>query len=170
VLIKRYANRKLYNTETSSYITLRGVADLLEQGQDVRVVDNETGGGHYLRHAVPNSGGYRARRARCSRQPAFGAGPARRRRPLQRAAPGRRATPSGSFEELQHSLRRLLERGSGRNWIAFTPPDFEKMVQRSFERVAELVDLPRRSDIRALTERLDRLITLLENREPPRSG
>jgi len=39
VLIKRYANRKLYNTETSSYITLRGVADLLEQGQDVKVVD-----------------------------------------------------------------------------------------------------------------------------------
>ena len=43
VLIKRYANRKLYNTETSRYITLKGIAELIEQGAEVRVVDNETG-------------------------------------------------------------------------------------------------------------------------------
>ena len=42
-LIKRYANRKLYNTETSRYITLKGIATLLELGDEVRVVDNETG-------------------------------------------------------------------------------------------------------------------------------
>ena len=43
VLIKRYANRKLYNTETSRYITLKGIAELIEQGDDIRVMDNETG-------------------------------------------------------------------------------------------------------------------------------
>ena len=43
ILIKRYANRKLYNTETSRYITLKGVGELLDRGQEVRVVDNETG-------------------------------------------------------------------------------------------------------------------------------
>ena len=43
ILIKRYANRKLYNTETSRYITLRGVGELLDRGEEVRVVDNETG-------------------------------------------------------------------------------------------------------------------------------
>ena len=43
VLIKRYANRKLYNTETSRYITLKGIADLLESDQEVKVIDNETG-------------------------------------------------------------------------------------------------------------------------------
>ena len=43
ILIKRYANRKLYNTETSRYITLRGISDLLRQGREVEVVDNETG-------------------------------------------------------------------------------------------------------------------------------
>ncbi len=43
ILIKRYANRKLYNTETSRYITLRGVGELLDRGAEVRVVDNETG-------------------------------------------------------------------------------------------------------------------------------
>ncbi len=43
VQIKRYANRKLYNTETSRYITLKGIAALIEEGETVRVVDNETG-------------------------------------------------------------------------------------------------------------------------------
>jgi polyhydroxyalkanoate synthesis repressor PhaR len=43
ILIKRYANRKLYNTESSRYITLKGIATLLEGGEEVRVIDNETG-------------------------------------------------------------------------------------------------------------------------------
>ena len=43
ILIKRYANRKLYNTDTSRYITLKGIATLLEAGEEVRVMDNETG-------------------------------------------------------------------------------------------------------------------------------
>ena len=42
VLIKRYANRKLYNTETSRYITLKGIAELIEADEEVRVIDNDT--------------------------------------------------------------------------------------------------------------------------------
>ncbi len=43
VQIKRYANRKLYNTETSRYITLSGISDLLREGRDIQVIENETG-------------------------------------------------------------------------------------------------------------------------------
>jgi len=43
VLIKRYANRKLYNTESSRYITLKGISELVHEGTDIRVIDNETG-------------------------------------------------------------------------------------------------------------------------------
>ncbi len=42
-LIKRYANRKLYDTEAKRYITLEGIAELIRQQQDVKVVDHETG-------------------------------------------------------------------------------------------------------------------------------
>ena len=38
VLIKRYANRKLYNTQTSRYITLKGIAELLEDDEEVQVI------------------------------------------------------------------------------------------------------------------------------------
>lgn len=43
VLIKRYPNRKLYNTEAKRYITLDSIADLIRDGYDVEVRDHETG-------------------------------------------------------------------------------------------------------------------------------
>jgi len=39
-IIKRYANRKLYDTESSSYVTLEQVAELIRQSVDVKIVDN----------------------------------------------------------------------------------------------------------------------------------
>ncbi len=41
--IKRYPNRKLYDTEKKKYITLKGIAELIRQGEELRVVDNATG-------------------------------------------------------------------------------------------------------------------------------
>jgi hypothetical protein len=42
-LIKKYANRKLYDTRTSSYITLEGIAGLVRDGHEIKVVDRDTG-------------------------------------------------------------------------------------------------------------------------------
>jgi len=42
-LIKKYANRKLYDTITSRYITLNGISELVRDGYDIEVVDRETG-------------------------------------------------------------------------------------------------------------------------------
>jgi polyhydroxyalkanoate synthesis repressor PhaR len=42
-IIKRYPNRKLYNTAAKRYITLDGIAELIRQGEDVQVVDHATG-------------------------------------------------------------------------------------------------------------------------------
>lgn len=41
--IKRYANRRLYDAETSRTINLEEVAELLRAGEDIRVIDNLTG-------------------------------------------------------------------------------------------------------------------------------
>lgn len=43
VVIKRYPNRKLYDTVAKQYITLAGVEELVHQGSEIRVVDNATG-------------------------------------------------------------------------------------------------------------------------------
>lgn len=42
VLLKKYANRRLYDTETSAYITLSQVADMIREGRQVQVVDAKT--------------------------------------------------------------------------------------------------------------------------------
>jgi polyhydroxyalkanoate synthesis repressor PhaR len=43
MIVKRYSNRKLYDTEARRYISLVEVADMIRQGQDVRVVDHASG-------------------------------------------------------------------------------------------------------------------------------
>jgi polyhydroxyalkanoate synthesis repressor PhaR len=43
VLIKKYANRRLYNTDKSEYVTLNRVSDLIREGKAVKVVDAKTG-------------------------------------------------------------------------------------------------------------------------------
>ena len=41
-IVKRYSNRKLYDTVESRYVTLPQIAELVRQGQDVRIIDNNT--------------------------------------------------------------------------------------------------------------------------------
>jgi len=41
-VVKRYANRKLYDTRESRYVTLQQIADLVRSGEDVQIIDNTT--------------------------------------------------------------------------------------------------------------------------------
>ncbi len=50
VVIKKYANRRLYNTETSSYVTLEHLAQMVKEGRDFVVRDAKTGDD--ITHAV----------------------------------------------------------------------------------------------------------------------
>ena len=43
VIIKKYANRRLYDTESSSYITLDRLAEMVRQKRDFKVVDAKSG-------------------------------------------------------------------------------------------------------------------------------
>lgn len=41
-VIKRYANRKLYDTQHSRYVTLDQISDMIRNGDEVRIIDNKT--------------------------------------------------------------------------------------------------------------------------------
>lgn len=43
LLIKRYPNRKLYDTEAKTYVTLDQLTALIQQGTELQVTDHETG-------------------------------------------------------------------------------------------------------------------------------
>lgn len=177
ILIKRYANRKLYNTDTSRYITLKGIAELIEQGDEVRVIDNETGEditsialsqilvdnertnrgmpGSVLSELIHRGGDvlYTALRR--------GVGDAQEgieeiQKNMRRLVATRR---EGEKEHLRDEERET--RGLG-DWIAYASPDFEKIIQNSVERVLRILDLPRRSDIEALNRNLDRVAEAVE--------
>ncbi len=43
IIIKRYPNRKLYNTNAKKYVTLEGVAQLIREGEEIQILDHGSG-------------------------------------------------------------------------------------------------------------------------------
>jgi len=41
-VIKRYSNRKLYDTKDSRYVTLQQIGEMVRRGENVRIIDNKT--------------------------------------------------------------------------------------------------------------------------------
>ncbi len=42
-IVKRYSNRKLYDTERSRYVTLEEIARMIKEGEEVQIIDNKSG-------------------------------------------------------------------------------------------------------------------------------
>ncbi len=42
IIIKKYPNRKLYNTDSASYISYKDIVEMIKTGNSVMVVDNRT--------------------------------------------------------------------------------------------------------------------------------
>jgi len=42
VVIKKYTNRRLYNTDESKYVKLDEIAEIIRQGNDIKVIDTKT--------------------------------------------------------------------------------------------------------------------------------
>ena len=177
VLIKRYANRKLYNTQTSRYITLKGIAELIDAGEDVRVIDNETGeditnvalSQILVDHERSNSAASRTMLSELISRGGdalYGA--------LRRGV----GDASEGIEGLQNNLRKIVkdrEHDASKlgEWIAVATPDFDRIVQGAMERVFKMLDLPRRADIEALNENLRRVadaVESLQHAEPNETG
>ncbi len=174
ILIKRYANRKLYNTQASRYITLKGIAELIDSGEEVRVVDNETGeditsvalsqilvDSERSNSAVPRS--LISQLVERGGDALYGA----LRRGVDDASEG--------IGELQQRVRKLVRQDAGEsgklgNWIAYAAPDLEHHVQNAVQHVFKLLDLPRRSDVEALNQNLERVAAAVEALEQAYAG
>jgi polyhydroxyalkanoate synthesis repressor PhaR len=165
VLIKRYANRKLYNTAASRYITLRGIAELLERGEDVKVIDNETGEDMTAvtlsQILVETERGGRSAPGSLITELFQRGGSALVDRFRQGVDDARE-----DLDELRGNLRGLMGANGAKKDSSPNPQhELERIFQRGFERMAHALDIPRRSELREITERLDRLTRLIEERE-----
>lgn len=172
ILIKRYANRKLYNTQTSRYITLKGIGELLEADEDVRVIDNETGE-DITSVALSQILVDNEREGRAISRPLLSGLLQRGGDVLYGAIRRGVDDASEGLDGLQRNVRRLVRTNEtdGRklsDWIAFATPDFDHVVQNAVERVFKLLDLPRRTDIEALNRNLQRVADAVERLDTSR--
>ena len=68
LLIKRYASRRLYNTETSDYVTLDDVASFIRAGREVQIVDLKTGDDLTRQYLLQIIAEHESRGEKCCRQ------------------------------------------------------------------------------------------------------
>ena len=191
ILIKRYANRKLYNTDTSRYITLKGIAKLLEEGEEVRVIDNETGEDitqvalsqilvdNQRAHEDPSDtlltqilsrGGdalYGAiKKSVDDATDGIGEFQDRFRRIVQQADPGFRGSPGFRWDRRPGASGRAEEDGDRGRGADASPPEIDRVIRSTLVEVLESFDLPNRRDLARLSNQLERIADALEKREP----
>lgn len=165
VLIKRYANRKLYNTESSRYITLKGIAELIHEGREIQVIDNESG--EDISSIVMSQilvDDQKQHRADDSAVPGHVLSELIQRGgdALYNALRRGMDDAQGNITEVRANVRKFLDRGGQRE---IELPDIANAVHQSVERGLKVIDLPTRSDMEALNKNLERLATALESFE-----
>ena len=164
VLIKRYANRKLYNTESSRYITLKGISELVREGKDIRVIDNESGDeitpivlSQILVDDQKNARDQDAVSRRVLSELIQRGGDAIYG--LVRRSMG---DVQDGFSEARDNLQRWIQTQSNAD---LDLSEVSRAVHESVERVLRVMDLPTRGDLEALNKNLERLSSALESFE-----
>jgi polyhydroxyalkanoate synthesis repressor PhaR len=137
-LIKKYANRKLYDTRTSRYVTLDEIAQLVRDGHDIRAVDRDSGADItqvILSQIVLTE---------------------EKREPKGIVDAGADAIQERGQALLSY-VRRTLVPGELVSEVERRRGSVELMIEEAIERTLRRLKLPSRRDIDRLNERIDRL-------------
>ncbi len=170
LIIKRYPNRKLYNTEAKQYITLNGIADLIRKGIEVQVVDNTTNEDltavtltQIIFEQEKKGGGFLPKSVLTGLVQAGGDTMSNLRRTL--------TSPLGLLrqvdEEIEKRLQNLVNRGELakdegmrlRDKLLAHSPSFG---ERELENFLHKRGIPTREDLNQLNEKLDSLYAKLD--------
>ncbi len=143
-LIKKYANRKLYDTRTSRYITLEGIAQLVRDGHEIKVVDRDNGSDLTqltLSQIVLEE---------------------------EKRGPGRIVDAGGEMlqergQALLDYVRRTLNVPADiRSQVERRREGLENMADDAIERTLRRLRIPTRNDIDRINDRLDRITSQLK--------
>jgi polyhydroxyalkanoate synthesis repressor PhaR len=143
-LIKKYANRKLYDTRSSRYVTLNDIAQLVRDGHDVKVVDRDNG--NDLTHVTLSQIVLEE----------------------EKRGPARIVDAGGEMlhdrgQALLEYVRKTLNVPSDiRNEVERRREGLETMVDDAIERALRRLRIPTRRDLDRINERLDRLSAQLK--------
>jgi len=155
-LIKKYANRKLYDTQTSRYITLEGIAGLVRDGHTIEVVDRDTG--QDLTQVVLSQIVLEEEK----------------RGPARLVDAGADAIHDRGQALLDYVRKTLNVPGDLVNQVERRRSDLEGMVDEAIERALRRLRIPSHHDIERLNERMDKLSAEVKKANPngvkPRAG
>ncbi|MCA9973149.1 MAG: hypothetical protein KC425_23180 [Anaerolineales bacterium] len=177
IVIKRYPNRKLYDTSVKRYITLEGIADLIRDGNEVQVVDHTTGEDlttltltQIIFEQEKKQSGFLPHAVLTGLVKAGGETLTTLRRTL--------ASPLDMLnqvdEEIERRVQQLVKRGElaeedGRRLLDKLVSGTERRLSRSFNRTEEEIEayltargVPTKEDLQRLGGQLDSLAVALE--------
>ena len=143
-LIKKYANRKLYDTRTSRYVTLNEIAQLVRDGKDVQVVDRDNGKDLTqitLSQIVLEE---------------------EKRGPARIVDAGGEMLHDGGQALLDYVRKTLNVPSDIRNEVERRREGLETMADDAIERALRRLRIPTRHDIDRINERLDRISAQLK--------
>ena len=143
-LIKKYANRKLYDTRTSRYITLEGISELVRDGHEIKVVDRDNG--HDLTQVILSQIVLSAEK----------------RGPARLVGAGGEAIQDRGQALLDYVRKTLNVPSDLRNQMERRRGDLEGIADDAIERTLRRLRIPTRHDIDRVNERLDRLAAQLK--------
>jgi polyhydroxyalkanoate synthesis repressor PhaR len=138
-LIKKYANRKLYDTRTSKYITLEGVAQLVREGHEITVVDRDNGQDLTqvtLSQIVLEE---------------------EKRGPARLVDAGGELLHDRGQALLEYVRKTLNVPADIRHEVGRRREDLDRMADDAFEQTLRRLRIPTRRDIDRINERIDRL-------------
>ena len=138
-LIKKYANRKLYDTRTSRYITLEGIAQLVRGGHEIKVVDRDNG--RDLTHVTLSQ-------IVVSEE---------KRGPARLVDAGGEMLHDRGQALLDYVKKTLNVPGDLRNQVERRREGIEMMADEAIERALRRLRIPTRRDVDRINDRLDKL-------------
>lgn len=163
VTIKRYANRKLYDTEASRYITLRDISDMVRLGREIHVIDNATG--HDISSLVLSQVLVDDQKKAPTAEEAPIA------EVIQRQVAALYALLRRSMGDVTGNFSGVKENLSGvkdnvLRWVhTFDSAEREQLgttIAQAVDQALDRRDLPTRADLETLNKNIDRLATALE--------
>lgn len=143
-LIKKYANRKLYDTQASRYVRLEDIAELVRDGHEIRVVDRETG--HDLTQVILSQ-------IVLSEE---------KRGPARLVDAGADALQERGQALLDYVRKTLNVPGDLVGQVERRRLDLEGMIDEAIERALRRLRIPSRHDIDRLNARIDQLSAQLK--------
>jgi polyhydroxyalkanoate synthesis repressor PhaR len=146
-LIKKYANRKLYDTRTSRYITLEEIAELVRDGHEIRVVERDNG--HDLTQVTLSQ-------IVLSQE---------KRGPARLVDAGGDVIHEGGQALLDYVRKTLNVPSELRNQMERRRENIEEKADEAMESALRRLRIPSRSDIDRINARLDRITLQLKKLE-----